>query len=149
MPNATVLPLMHGSTSPLKNGDAAGNWSSGGPIASVIPTPPDPQLIAPPLDTTVSTTIGSATAFLYTGPNAIQTGVTPGTISATRAAVVRGLVRDRASQPLPGVKISVLKHPEYGNTWSRADGRYDLAVNGGGRIRVKNHCAHLLPARRP
>src|SRR5437763_7656340 len=102
--------------------DSAGNWSSGGPFASAVPTPPDPQLIAPPLDTTVSTTIGSATAFLYTGPNAIQTGVAPGTISATCVAVLRGLVRDRASQPLTGVKVSVLNHPEYGNTWSRADG---------------------------
>ena len=133
----------------LQAGDAAGNWSAGGPIASVTTTPPDPQLIAPPIDLTVSTTLASATSFLYTGPNAIQMGVAPGTIAPTRAAVVRGLVRDRASQPLPGVKISVLNHPEYGNTWSRADGRYDLAVNGGDRLTVKYDRSDLLPVQRP
>lgn len=132
----------------LQAGDAAGNWSSDGPIASVIPTPPDPVLIAPPLDATVSTTIGTATAFLYTGPNAIQTGVAPGTISATRVAVVRGLVRDRASQPLAGVKISILNHAEYGNTWSRADGRYDLAVNGGSALTLKYERSDFLGAQR-
>src|SRR5437763_15795098 len=100
--------------------DSAGNWSSGGPFASAVPTPPDPQLIAPPLDTTVSTTIGSATAFLYTGPNAIQTGVTAGTISATRAAVVRGLVRARAAQSVPGVEGPVPHHPRDGDTRSGA-----------------------------
>jgi RHS repeat-associated protein len=132
----------------VQAGDAAGNWSAGGPIASVTPTPPDPQLIAPPLDTTVSTTIASTTAFLYTGPNAIQTGVAPGTIVPTRAAVVRGLVRDRASQPLSAVKVSVLGHPEYGNTWTRADGRYDLAVNGGDRITLTFERSDLLPVQR-
>ena len=50
----------------LQAGDAAGNWSAGGPIASVTTTPPDPQLIAPPIDLTVSTTLASATSFLYT-----------------------------------------------------------------------------------
>ena len=61
---------------------------------------------------------------------------------------MRGLVRDRASQPLPGVKVSVLNHPEYGNTWSRADGRYDLAVNGGDRLTFKYERTDLLPVQR-
>jgi len=34
--------------------------------------------------------------------------------------------------PLPGVAISILNHPEFGSTLSRADGAFDLAVNGGG-----------------
>lgn len=35
----------------------------------------------PPVDTGVTTTIGTATEFLYTGPNPIHTGFTPGTIA--------------------------------------------------------------------
>ncbi len=43
--------------------------------------PPDPVVVAPHVDPTVATTISSATSFLYTGENPIQTGVAPGTIS--------------------------------------------------------------------
>src|SRR5205814_7074006 len=63
----------------LQAGDAAGNWSASGPIASVIPTPPDPQLSAPAVDPTIATRIGAATAFLYTGPNALQVAGATGT----------------------------------------------------------------------
>src|SRR5208283_5910962 len=35
-------------------------------------------------------------------------------------------------QPLPGVTITVINHPEFGQTLSRADGMFDLVVNGGG-----------------
>src|SRR6185369_6120248 len=86
--------------------------------------PPDPKTIAPPVDPGVTTTVGRGTAFLYTGPNAIQTGVAPGTIIAERAAVVRGRVLDRSNAPLPGVTITVLNHPELGQTLSRADGMF-------------------------
>jgi hypothetical protein len=96
------------------------------------PPPPDPMTVAPPVDMTVATTIGSATEFLYTGPNPIQTGVAPGTINPVRAAVLKGRVLDRSNNPLSLVKITILNHPEYGQTLSRADGRFDMAVNGGG-----------------
>ena len=42
--------------------------------------PPDPSLVAPPVDPTVVTTVGAATAFLYSGEEPIQTGVEPGAI---------------------------------------------------------------------
>jgi hypothetical protein len=47
---------------------------------------PDPSTVAPPLDTSVATTIASGTSFLYTGANPIQTGVSPNIIVPTRAA---------------------------------------------------------------
>ena len=100
------------------------------------PTPP-PTLTAPPLDMTVATTLGDATEFLYTGPNPVQTGVAPGTINKVRAAVLKGRVLDKNNQPLPLVKVTVLNHPEFGQTLSRADGRFDLAVNGGGVLTVQ------------
>lgn len=99
--------------------------------------PPDPMTVAPPIDMTVATTIGAATEFLYTGANPIQTGVAPGTINSTRAAVLKGRVLDKNNNPLRLVKITVLGHPEFGQTMSRADGRFDLAVNGGGVLTIE------------
>src|SRR5947208_611445 len=42
--------------------------------------PPDPATVATPNDPTVPTNVATSTAFLYSGANPIQTGVTPGTI---------------------------------------------------------------------
>jgi hypothetical protein len=100
------------------------------------------------LDRTVATTLLAATQFLYTGNNPIQTGVAPGTITPVRAAVLRGKVITRDALVLPGVRISVLNHPEFGETLSRADGMFDLAVNGGSLLTVDYAKAGLLPAQR-
>lgn len=110
--------------------------------------PPDPSTVAPPLDRSVATTTFTATEFLYTGADPIQTGVTPGTIDPERAAVLRGKVLDKTNAPLPGVTISILDHPEFGQTLSRADGMFDLVVNGGGPLTVKYQKADFLPAQR-
>ncbi|HEY1013263.1 MAG TPA: SBBP repeat-containing protein [Herpetosiphonaceae bacterium] len=90
----------------------------------------------------------SSTAFLYEGSAPIQTGVPTGTIVYTRGAVLRGQVVDGAGQPLPGVQISILDHPEFGQTESRADGMLDMAVNGGGLLTVVYEKAGYLPAQR-
>ncbi len=97
----------------------------------LIPLPPDPISVASPLAPNTFNDLGSSTAFLYTGPNPIQIGVVPGTIAPTRAAVVRGRVMKRDQSALPGVRVTVLNHPEYGSSFTRPDGRFDLAVNGG------------------
>ncbi|WP_434113447.1 PKD domain-containing protein [Methylocaldum sp. GT1TLB] len=110
--------------------------------------PPDPAQVAPPLDPTVATPVADATKFLYTGPNPIQTGVTEGTIEPKRAAVFRGTVRDKANAPLPGVTVTVKDHPEFGQTLSRADGQFDLAVNGGGLLTLDYAKPGFLPAQR-
>jgi RHS repeat-associated protein len=100
------------------------------------PLPPDPSTLAPPLDTSVSTNVLSATSFLYSGANPVQTGMVSGTIVVTRAAVLRGRVLDRGDNPLSGVTIGILGHPEYGQTLTRADGMFDMVVNGGGMLTV-------------
>jgi len=112
------------------------------------PLPPDPSSVAPSLDSTVVTTVGDATAFLYTGANPIQTGVAPGTIVTQRAAVLRGLVRGRDGFPIPGVTVTILNHPEFGQTLTRPDGMFDLAVNGGGPLTVNYAKNGLLSAQR-
>lgn len=116
--------------------------------SSVAGLPPDPTTVAPPLDQTVTTTMAAATEFLYTGPNPIQTGVAPGTIEPVRAAVIRGKVLDREGAPLSGVQITILNHAEFGQTLSRADGMFDLAVNGGGLLTVQYEKEDFLTAQR-
>ncbi|MEO8132496.1 MAG: RHS repeat-associated core domain-containing protein, partial [Betaproteobacteria bacterium] len=110
--------------------------------------PPDPATVAPPTDPTITTTLIVATGFLYTGPNPIQTGVAPGTIQAQRAAVLRGKVQSRDGAPLPGVTLTILNHPEFGQTLSRADGAFDLAVNGGSALTVNYQKTGFLPVQR-
>ncbi|MBI4334831.1 MAG: hypothetical protein HY673_26550 [Chloroflexi bacterium] len=87
-------------------------------------------------------------AFLYTGNHPIQTGVAPGTIEPRRAAVLRGKVFTRDGLPLSEVTLTVLDHPEFGQTLSRADGMFDLAVNGGGQLTVYYAKEGYLPVQR-
>ncbi len=133
--------------------DRAGNRSAASTALSVSTLaadglPDDPALIAPPSDLTVVADLFADTAFLYTGPNPIQTGVAPGTITAQRVAVLRGRVLDRNNQPLAGVTIDVNNRPEFGQTLSRADGFFDLAVNGGGPLTLNYRRSGYLPAQR-
>jgi hypothetical protein len=92
-------------------------------------TVPDPRSVAPALPANTFSDLASSTAFLYTGPNPVQLGVAPGTIIPVQASVIRGRVMKRDGTPLAGVRVAILKHPEYGYTYTRADGMYDLAVN--------------------
>ncbi|MGI9341965.1 MAG: PKD domain-containing protein [Gammaproteobacteria bacterium] len=110
--------------------------------------PPDPADVAPELEGGVTSTIGAATEFLYTGPNPIQTGVAPNTIDPVRAVVLRGQVMNRDGSPLPGITITIHNHPEFGQTMSRDDGMFDLAVNGGGVLTVDYDGEGVLPAQR-
>ena len=115
------------------------------PPPIVIPDPVS-QAPAPPVSSIPD--FGDSTAFLYQGKNPIQLGVTPGTIIPTKAAVVRGTVRSRDSQPLGGVLVAIHGKPEFGYTFTRADGQYDLGLNGGQVEHVDFEIAGYLPAQR-
>lgn len=106
-------------------------------ISAGVSLPPEPATVAPPLTKTSTTPLGNATEFLYSGTNPIQTGVAPGTIEPVRAAVIRGKVIDRDGAGITGVNVTIRNHPEFGQTVSRADGMYDLAVNGGGLLTLE------------
>ncbi|MEW6039323.1 MAG: PKD domain-containing protein [Pseudomonadota bacterium] len=110
--------------------------------------PPDPVRIAPPVDHGVATTVADSTRFLYAGSHPVQTGVAAGTIEARRAAVIRGKVLDPDDAPLSGVTLTVKGHPEFGQTLSRADGQFDVAVNGGGVLVLEYAKAGFLPVQR-
>ncbi|MEF8793768.1 carboxypeptidase regulatory-like domain-containing protein [Thiohalorhabdus sp.] len=129
----------------VKAVDRAGNDSD---VEEVQTVPPDPATVAPKVTPGVATNIYAATRFLYTGASPIQRGVNPDTIEPRRAAVIRGRVTDRQGEPLPGVEVTIKGHPEYGRTRTRADGKFDLAVNGGGTLTVSYERAGRLPAQR-
>jgi RHS repeat-associated protein len=134
--------------------DLAGNSASSRATVTLGPKPPsdglppDPATVAPPVDPTVATQLLRATEFLYTGSNPIQTGVAPGTIELRRAAVLRGKVITADGAPLSGVRITIHDHPEFGATSSRADGMFDMAVNGGGPLTIRYAKQGFLPAQR-
>ncbi len=145
-----VVDLVAGTTYAFRveAGDAAGQWSSDGPTAAVTPMPPPPTLVAPPLDGTDVGAFAQQTAFLYDGDDPIQPGVDPEAIDPVRVAVVRGEVRDRDDAALGGVTVTVVDHPELGSTLTRADGGFDLAANGGGRLALRFERSGYLPADR-
>ncbi|MEO8877068.1 MAG: hypothetical protein ABI461_15860, partial [Polyangiaceae bacterium] len=64
-------------------------------------------------------------------------GVSAGTIDAKRDAVLHGKVLDANANPIPGVILTVVGHPEFGSTSSAPDGTFQLAVNGGGQLTVR------------
>lgn len=118
---------------------------------TVVVTPPvlpDLSKLAPPNDLTTATNMAESTAFLYTGPNAPQVGVAPGLIEPVRLAIVRGRVLDRDRNPLGGVRVSILDRPEFGHTFTRADGWFDLALNGGGRAVIDYRLAGYIRVQR-
>ncbi|MBI5543612.1 MAG: hypothetical protein HY901_06975 [Deltaproteobacteria bacterium] len=110
--------------------------------------PPDPSTVAPPLDPTVPTDFGGSLEFLYTGDNPIQPGVAPGTLDPSRVALIRGRARSADGSPLSGVAVEVLNHPELGSTVSRADGMFDLVVNGGGPVILRYRRSDRLEVQR-
>ena len=112
------------------------------------PLPPDPASVAPRLDSTVVGPLIDEIRFLYEGTNPIQAGLDPNAIDETRAAIVRGRLITVGGEPLPGVHVTVLGHPEYGGTMSRADGGFDLVVNGGGALTLSFHRSGYVGAQR-
>ena len=69
-------------------------------------------------------------------------------IRDAHAAVLRGKVLDRAGQPMAGVTVTVLDRAEFGSTITRADGWFDLAVNGGELMVLDYRKPGYLPVQR-
>lgn len=67
-----------------------------------------------------------------------------GVVEPERVAVLRGRVLERMGTALEGVSIRVWHGSEYGETTSRRDGLYDLAVNGGGSVTLEFDVAGKL-----
>ena len=142
--NATINHLYTGAgiyTATVSVSDTVATVSV--PVAITV-NPNLPDLIPDEITPTAPTSFAAAVDFLYTGTDPVQTGVLSGTIEAKRTAVLRGRVLTRAGQPLPGVQIAIHDHPEFGQTQSRIDGYFDMAVNGGGPLTLNfTHNGHL------
>lgn len=123
-----------------------GGGGSGGTGGSIEPT--IPAGCDKPLDPTVVTDFYEAMRCLFSGDEAVQRGVDANLIDPARISVLRGRVLDRDGQPLAGVGVSVWRGDDYGQTSSRADGYYDLAVNGGGPVTLKFEKSGFLPVQR-
>jgi hypothetical protein len=84
------------------------------PACVVDFVPSDPSVVAPPLDRTLPADFVEVTEFLYDTPQPIQRLLRPGVLLPYRLAIARGRVKNDLGQPLPGVLVRVLDHPEYG-----------------------------------
>lgn len=87
-------------------------------------------------------------SFLWSGAGPVQTGVAANTMDASRVSVIRGRVLGRDVGALANVTVSVVGHAEYGQTLTRADGAFDLAVNAGAPLTLEFAKADFLPAQR-
>ena len=74
----------------------------------------------------------------------------PIVLDPKRRSLVGGSVRTlhHDPTPLPGVQITVLDHPEFGQTHTASDGRFFLVVNGGEQIVLRYRKPGYLPVDR-
>lgn len=109
--------------------------------------PPNPSDVAQPLN---PQQVGFAddVAFLFEGANPIQVGLDPASLQEKLVSVVKGKILDRNNQPLSGVQVSFKDHEEFGSTLTRADGEYDLVVNGGYSYTVNYSAPNRFPVQR-
>ena len=145
VPSGCVISQDPSSGESIVAGLAVNLVVSTGPASNL---PPDPVDVAPNLASAISTTVFSATEFLYTGQDPIQTGVAADTIDKERVSVLRGRVLNRDGSPLSGVTITIHSYSEFGQTLTRSDGMFDLAINGGGVLTVSYEKNGYLPAHR-
>ncbi len=100
------------------------------------------------VDPTIATVPADALEWRYSGADPLQTGVSPNTIARQRAASVSGRMLGEQGLPLGGVKVTVLDHPEFGETLSQTNGNFDLVVNGGGDLVIEARREGFLVAHR-
>ena len=93
-------------------------------------------------DSTAPTGFADSVSWLYrreaSGMCApLQQGVADGALDPGRIGVVRGRVSDDQGQARAGARVSVVRAPELGSVLTRADGSFDIAVNGGGTLTLE------------
>jgi RHS repeat-associated protein len=100
------------------------------------------QVTCTPINRTAPTDLFQASAFII----AQQPGAV---IDPKRITVLRGSVVDTSGNALPNVTISVAGDTTPGNTRTRLDGHFDMAINGGGALRLRYGKPGYLPVERP
>lgn len=107
-----------------------------------------PGICSEPLDRTTATSFYEASRCLWDGPDAPQRNVAPTTIDPVRVAIVRGRVTEDGGRGLADARVTLLGHAELGETRTRDDGAFDMAVNGGSTLTVRIEAAGKLPVQR-
>lgn len=107
--------------------------------------PPDPKTIAPPIPTTASVSLFDQVSFLTQGPNPIQRNVQSEALDRKRPGLLRGKIVGENGVPISGVSVRVLEQPTIGDTLTRDDGYFDMAVNGGGALHSHFHVMDISP----
>lgn len=102
----------------------------------VVQLPPNPVDIAPPLSRTDFPPFIETINFLYDAKPPVQVDLDENSIQDYRVAVLKGRALGADGNPLAGVKVTIRNHPEFGYTYTREDGLYDMVVNGGGTLTV-------------
>ncbi|MCB9497506.1 MAG: hypothetical protein H6686_11525 [Fibrobacteria bacterium] len=150
VPRSEVVSLQPGLNTIVRSAtDAAGNIGSASlELYLASESEPPPDLIPPSLPPAGIPDLAQRIAFLYSGENAVQVGAVADSIHRNRLTQIFGTVRDPGGRALEGARVQVLGHPELGHTLSRADGRWDLAVNGGGVLVVDVSKPGCLPVQR-
>jgi len=78
----------------------------------------------------------------------IPTNAQPDILALDRFAMITGLAFDLDQNPLSGVTVAVLNHPEYGSVQTDTSGRFLLPVNGGGKLTVTYALAGFISVQR-
>lgn len=141
--------LVRGSESIFADGFESGDFTAwdrapGAPPGTALP--PDPAETAPNYDPTVAIDPYEPNIFIFEGSDPIQFDVDPGAIDPRRICLVRGRVLDRAGEPVRGVRVTIHDAEQLGFTFTRPDGVFDLAVNGGGNVGIEYRKNGFLPA---
>ncbi len=89
------------------------------------------EINPPKKDNTVAGNFYDDYSFIFDGENKVQFGTKEGIFKKEQIAILSGKVFDEENNPLSRVRISILNHPEFGYTYTRKNGEYDIAVNGG------------------
>ena len=105
--------------------------------------PPNPEDIAPPAAISSAGFVDSV-RFLWEGDNPVIRDVDVEALDLARLAVLRAKVTDAEGEPVAGVRANVGGRPEFGYTFSRADGMVDLVANGGEVVHVRTGGAGFL-----
>ena len=150
---ATPVPDTYTLVAEVSDGIASSQATVTITVTAVSTTPvvKKPEDVAPAVDSTVIASFASGISFLYDGADAVQFGADAAAMDEQRVIVVRGKVSDGASSPaapLQNVRVEIKDHAESGYTLTRDDGRFDIAVNGGGDIVLEFSADGYLKAQR-
>ena len=94
------------------------------------------------------TRLDESARLLFEGAGASQYHVLAGAIDTRRTSVLRGKVFDASGAALAGVKVSALGKSSFGDTLTKPDGTFDLAVSGGDRYTLVYEKTGVLSSQR-